>query len=960
MRTLKKSLALVLALVMVLGLGVIGASADNALDNYTDASEIGDAYYEAVGVLTGLGIIDGMTETTIEPTGTYTREQAAKIIATMVLGVKNAESLTCVEAPFDDVPADRWSAGYIAFCVEQGIIDGMTDTTFEPTGTLTGFQWAKMLLAAVGFGANGEFTGTSWSLNTARVAHEAGLFTGDLSGADHVNLSRQQAALYAFNTLTAIRQVTYSSMDNNYVYGMQFYEYADGTGFTLGKDVFDLSWVEGIVSSNEGLGSKTTILAAITVPAADAVKSETAASIKADTGLDVFRHAVRQWYTGDNYYNGKAVGVFTMDLAEVTEFDCNAIGGDDYKDLLEEYKDDGYSISGKHEVGNGTEYEVYVIDNSAYEHDDIKDEINLVSLKYAYTSMGVRSDNLGDKDYTTITGYGKVLNTKILTDISDIDRNDKIVVLQAKGYNVDLDDAVYYVYATGATSGNVVDYKSNGTIELSDGTVLTPSNLSIVTNVEINNLIAELRLPGHTAPAYSFVLDTHGHYIAMSNSEFLTVAYYTDAWKIPEESLGAWSSNVKYFAQFVDVATGDEEVVPVTADWEAWAKEGGYYDITDELYGDATYEPVPVFRRSATDLDYLDGKTHGDYAYVASETFEAKTSKVGDYRFDYTSVEFIIVSDNGDDLDIDHYIGNEALIDAYKEKYDDGVSKVTLSDIAVLTVPGVGTNERYVTVIFAYDGADTVAGGIAFFPKDVTSWGVHDNSFYNVMAYLNGEEVASEIDVYWKDTSIDAGFYNYTIDDTTGRYNLQAIEPGTSGIVLGTNAVGNAGTLYWLNGDDGKEYNLASDTPVIDLRSKDNKDSVINGVASLVNTNTNETEKYALAYVVDDDDVLYIYVVDVNYFTVTWDWYNDAAEADWTDTKVELSQSTFNVWANQPKTVTVTLTKTNGNFGAGYTFPVYVDGVQYGDPVDTNATNTIIFTVEVSETCEIQIGEGTW
>ena len=54
MRTLKKSLALVLALVMVLGLGVVGASADNKLDSYTDAGEIGDAYVEAVGVLTGL------------------------------------------------------------------------------------------------------------------------------------------------------------------------------------------------------------------------------------------------------------------------------------------------------------------------------------------------------------------------------------------------------------------------------------------------------------------------------------------------------------------------------------------------------------------------------------------------------------------------------------------------------------------------------------------------------------------------------------------------------------------------------------------------------------------------------------------------------------------------------------------------------------------------------------------
>ncbi len=173
MRTLKKSLALVLALVMVLGLGVVGASADNKLDDYTDASadnklddytdakDIGEAYVEAVGVMTGLEIVDGMTETTIDPTATYTREQAAKIIAYMVLGKTAADSLTCTVAPFDDVAADRWSAGYISFCVEQGIIDGMTDTTFEPTGTLTGFQWAKMLLSAVGFNANGAPSASS-------------------------------------------------------------------------------------------------------------------------------------------------------------------------------------------------------------------------------------------------------------------------------------------------------------------------------------------------------------------------------------------------------------------------------------------------------------------------------------------------------------------------------------------------------------------------------------------------------------------------------------------------------------------------------------------------------------------------------------------------------------------------------------------------------------------------------
>ena len=73
--------------------------ADNALDNYTDTGDIGDAYLEAVGVLTGLGIVDGMTDTTIEPDGTYTRAQAAKIVATMLLGVDAATALRLPPPP---------------------------------------------------------------------------------------------------------------------------------------------------------------------------------------------------------------------------------------------------------------------------------------------------------------------------------------------------------------------------------------------------------------------------------------------------------------------------------------------------------------------------------------------------------------------------------------------------------------------------------------------------------------------------------------------------------------------------------------------------------------------------------------------------------------------------------------------------------------------------------------------
>ena len=238
MRTLKKTLSLVLVVAMVLGLCVVGASAKDKVESFTDDyQKVGAAYQEAVGVLVGVGIIDGMTETALEPQGNYTREQAAKIIAYMLLGKSKADSLKCTVAPFDDVAASRWSAGYIAFCVEQGIIDGMTATTYEPTGTLTGFQWAKMLLCAIGFGVKGEFTGSSWSVNTALVAHKVNLFAGDLDGADHTALRREQAALYAFNALKTAK-VAYSPNVTSYVFGIQGYTTVNNIGTSLAEDVY--------------------------------------------------------------------------------------------------------------------------------------------------------------------------------------------------------------------------------------------------------------------------------------------------------------------------------------------------------------------------------------------------------------------------------------------------------------------------------------------------------------------------------------------------------------------------------------------------------------------------------------------------------------------------------------------------------------------------------------------------
>ena len=937
MRTLKKSLALVLALVMVLGLGVIGASADNALDNYTDASEIGDAYYEAVGVLTGLGIIDGMTETTIEPTGTYTREQAAKIIATMVLGVKNAESLTCVEAPFDDVPADRWSAGYIAFCVEQGIIDGMTDTTFEPTGTLTGFQWAKMLLAAVGFGANGEFTGTSWSLNTARVAHEAGLFTGDLSGADHVNLSRQQAALYAFNTLTEIKQVSYSANNDNYIYGLQGYDFvrdhvsgswwADGTGFTLGESVFNLTNVEGQIIDNEGMGNKNTII--------DVVGATDHATVNAETGLDLMFHAVRQWYI-DNKTND---GVFTMDLAKVTTYTCRNIanGDDDAEDLNPkvEYKDMG-------KADGFVEYEAYLIDNSALDLDNGKD----YTYNRLYANVGALTYRNTDK--TTIDGTAAD-NDDILTDISEIKYNDTVVYYHVYSTQTNDDGEAWYAYPVSATSGVIK------TVNQEKGKVISVT-LTNDTVLPMSNLFG--KLPNDTEKfivgnEYSFVLDTHGGVISVNRNSARDLWAFTGDYQWSNE-FGDHFSDYVVLAEFVNVATGEE---------------GNFYvNFVDVDYKDVTEVRNDYFDISATSVDglYLATKitsAQNVYAdqYVIDDTatFNGKNDscsviidgKADTVYYDPATVHFIIVSGKGSKLDVAHIDGVAALLEAY------GAKSVTLNNYA-LVVSSNRTSE-VATTVFAFDDTLSGLGDYVFVPYDVDrdEWTqVSGNPWeyvvsYGGVAYQNGKPVTVDYvtSTALKNTFLEQGFYTYKVDADGDFTLLEKVVNVTGGDCwYGQPTMTEAATYWILNGEK-----VNADIPVVDLRKGDDWKEITD-VESLFegyfDPNDNKCDPNVMvAYTLDSDgNVDCIYVMNaVDQWTLTM--ADNQADLQYTVSFPE-GNTVPAYGTTAQRTVTVKLTATAPASFATVTSITFADGTTIsGDAlkhVDENANVTFDWVVD--------------
>ena len=205
---MKKFLSLALALVMALSLFTVASAVE--YKDLTDKSEI--TYSEAVAVLNKLGIIEGYEDGSFKPDTALNRAQAAKIMCGLLLGQETADKLTVTTAPFKDVSADYWAAAYISYCKNAKILDGYSDGTFKPTATLTGYQFCKMLLTALGYDSETEgFVGSGWTLNVAKVTNINGLTTGNSEFGGNSAVTREEACLYALNMLKATC-VTYDGL----------------------------------------------------------------------------------------------------------------------------------------------------------------------------------------------------------------------------------------------------------------------------------------------------------------------------------------------------------------------------------------------------------------------------------------------------------------------------------------------------------------------------------------------------------------------------------------------------------------------------------------------------------------------------------------------------------------------------------------------------------------------------
>ena len=206
MKNLKKVLALVLAVVMIMGVVTVASA-----KTYTDVKAT-DNYADAIDALSSLKILDGFEDGTFKADGTFNRAQAAKIVAIVHNAatngkIKGQDAISALysnaQNPFVDCN-NSWALPYINYCRITGLADGMTATTYAPKRELTGVQWLKLMLTTLNFDTNKEgYTGTGWDVNVLNRANEVGLTAGLADGWKAIApIKRGEAAQILYNALT--------------------------------------------------------------------------------------------------------------------------------------------------------------------------------------------------------------------------------------------------------------------------------------------------------------------------------------------------------------------------------------------------------------------------------------------------------------------------------------------------------------------------------------------------------------------------------------------------------------------------------------------------------------------------------------------------------------------------------------------------------------------------------------
>lgn len=300
MKNLKKVLALVLVCAMFF---TVSSFAFSDVDE--DAS-----YFEAVAMLSKLGIINGYEDGTFLPDNTITRAEVATVLVNALGAADQAQGMTGNNT-FTDVPSTHWAAGYVNYAANFGVIAGRGNGIFDPEAPVTYEETVKMIVAMLGYTPVANVKG-GYPTGYLYVANNMIKITKGATGSVGDPAKRWVVARLLFNALDAkiMEQSSWSASDPDYVQGNQ----------TLLKDYLEVTKIEGIVTEtfqqNE-INDKEDQDITIELSSIDGYTSQS----KLDDSDNSYSYEIGDEYTVDANGTGAEDYLGYKVLAYVKEFD---------------------------------------------------------------------------------------------------------------------------------------------------------------------------------------------------------------------------------------------------------------------------------------------------------------------------------------------------------------------------------------------------------------------------------------------------------------------------------------------------------------------------------------------------------------------------------------------------------------------------------------------------------------
>ena len=920
---MKKFLSLVLALVMTMSLVTVSAGAKD----FTDDSEI--TYKEAVDVISALGVVDGYSDGDFRPDDVLTRGAAAKIICNLILGPTTASALAAGTAPFKDVPVTNTFAGYITYCSQQGIISGYADGTFRPTGTLSGNAFMKMLLGALGYDSSIEgYTGPNWQVSVIKQASGIGLDDGNDEFVGSQAVTRQEAALYAFNMLQAT-MVEYDKKDTIVVGDITI-----NTTSTR-KDVENNTNTDGNIDgerNGDGLmqfGEKYF------------------KDLEKEDATDVFGHPSSKWV-----YDGDDVGTYAneADATYVVEDDDMDVGqvvtSSSYMNYSSsEAKDAKYFLNGDDKEVKSSELVAVGDIVEAYENDNGDVETVVVSR---YT---VAKIDKVDTDVSTAESRNGASEVLTLTDLDGDNSNDYYdkyddAEKTLRGYASSYDegtvlavafrdgkfgDEVLASYEAEAVTGEVTAFREDETVTM-DGTKYEFARSKDGTAGFVDGTTSNFDFDKE----YTIYLTADGYVIGVEGAAGadLSDVYYVAGVYCEESRYNA--NKFTWYAQAVSLADGsasDIELDETDADnalksiiddvsKDAFTDVKGLYTFDDDIAtawdGDRDYTVYGIDEDDGLDTSLKNALAMDDTKFSTTGG-SSKTFYVDE------NTQYLGVDDYADDIDTVYAMG--------------GMKAGTSGNVIVIADQDEDRDALYVILV---DSSASVGSADILYAAGSSTDKVGTDKY--VREFWSMDDNTSE-DITIDEKLSAHGFYEVDSIDEDGVYTLKdydktasSIDEDSDGIVVEDLALDNTDQIY-RNALSGSIDNVKFDdvsianATIIDGRSNsDRNDSVydreINSISRLeaaldaVRDEDLETKgTVEIDLYVKDGEITFICVTDVGGVAKD-DGEQESGELDLTGVENFVCNSnivtvdlvgTGKIPANYP--VTVTLMKANSTEG---------------------------------------------